>query len=432
MRNCGLLGKSCRRRLLARKISVYGGFPLENSNDIAERPHPFAPGIQYAAAMAVINSIADLRELARRRIPRAIFEYADRGSYDELTLARNRRDLLAIEFRQRVMRDLSTLSVASSLVGQPVTMPLAIAPTGLTGLFYGDGEIHGARAAAAFGIPFCLSTMSICSIEDVHRAVPEPFWFQVYLMRDRGFNRELIARAHAAHCSALVLTVDLQVQGLRRRDQKNGLSIPPRLTLANALDIATKPAWALRVLLGKRRSFGNLTARLGTSAGLATLSEWIASQFDPAVTWQDIEWVRELWPGKLIIKGILDPEDALSAAAQGVDAIVVSNHGGRQLDGAPSSISVLPQIVEAVAGRCEVWFDGGVQSGQDMLRALALGARGCLIGKSFLYALGAMGGHGVTLALNLLRRELEVTMALTGCIDIRQVDAGILRTPRQT
>jgi L-lactate dehydrogenase (cytochrome) len=380
--------------------------------------------------MAVINSIADLRELARRRIPRAIFEYADRGSYDELTLARNRRDLLAIEFRQRVMRDLSTLSVASSLVGQPVTMPLAIAPTGLTGLFYGDGEIHGARAAAAFGIPFCLSTMSICSIEDVHQAVPEPFWFQLYLMRDRGFNRELIERAHAAHCSALVLTVDLQVQGLRRRDPKNGLSIPPRLTAANALDIATKPAWALRVLLGKRRSFGNLTARLGTGAGLATLSQWIASQFDPAVTWQDIQWVRDLWPGKLIIKGILDPDDALSAAAQGVDAIVVSNHGGRQLDGAPSSISVLPQIVEALAGRCEVWFDGGVQSGQDMLRALALGARGCLIGKSFLYALGAMGGRGVTLALNLLRRELEVTMALTGCTDIRQVNAGILRTPR--
>jgi L-lactate dehydrogenase (cytochrome) len=431
MRNRSLLGKFCRRRLLARKISVYGGFPLENSNDIAERPRPFAPGIQCAAAMAVINSIADLRELARRRIPRAIFEYADRGSYDELTLARNRRDLLAIEFRQRVMRDLSTLSVASSLVGQPVTMPLAIAPTGLTGLFYGDGEIHGARAAAAFGIPFCLSTMSICSIEDVHQAVPEPFWFQLYLMRDRGFNRELIERAHAAHCSALVLTVDLQVQGLRRRDPKNGLSIPPRLTLANALDIATKPAWALRVLLGKRRSFGNLTARLGTAAGLATLSQWIASQFDPAVTWQDIQWVRDLWPGKLIIKGILDSEDALSAAAQGVDAIVVSNHGGRQLDGAASSISVLPQIVESVAGRCEVWFDGGVQSGQDMLRALALGARGCLIGKSFLYALGAMGGRGVTLALNLLRRELEVTMALTGCTDIRQVDAGILRIPRQ-
>lgn len=379
--------------------------------------------------MRVVNSIADLRALARARVPRAIFEYADRGSYDELTIARNHSDLQAIEFRQRVLRDLSTLSVASSMIGQAVTMPLAIAPTGLTGLFYGDGEIHGARAAQAFGIPFCLSTMSICSIEDVHQAVPQPFWFQVYLMRDRGFNRELIERARAANCSALVLTVDLQVQGLRRRDPKNGLSIPPRLTLRNALDIASKPAWALRVLFGKRRTFGNLTARLGQSDGLSTLSQWIASQFDPAVTWEYIDWIRSLWPGKLVIKGILDPEDAMIAAAQGVDAMVVSNHGGRQLDGAPSSISMLPQVVDAVAGRCEVWFDGGVQSGQDMLRALALGARGCLIGKSFLYALAAMGGSGVTLALNLLRRELEVTLALTGCTDVQRVDASILRRP---
>jgi len=375
----------------------------------------------------VINSIADLRALARARVPRAIFEYADRGSYDELTIARNRSDLRAIEFRQRVMRDLSTLSVASTMVGQAVTMPLAIAPTGLTGLFYGDGEIHGARAAQAFGIPFCLSTMSICSIEDVHQAVPQPFWFQIYLMRDRGFNQELIERAAAARCSGLVLTVDLQVQGLRRRDPKNGLSIPPRLTLRNAIDIATKPAWALRVLLGKRRTFGNLAGRMSASDNLGTLSEWIASQFDPAVTWREVDWIRSLWPGKLIIKGILDAEDAATAAAIGIDAMVVSNHGGRQLDGAPSTISVLPEIVDAVGGRCEVWFDGGVQSGQDMLRALALGARGCLIGKSFLYALAAMGGAGVTLALNILRKELEVSLALTGCTDIAKVDASILR-----
>jgi len=406
------------RHPIARKISGSKQSPLENSNDAA------APG---RARMRVINSIADLRALARARVPRAIFEYADRGSYDELTIARNHSDLQAIEFRQRVLRDLSSLSVASSMVGQAVTMPLAIAPTGLTGLFYGDGEIHGARAAQAFGIPFCLSTMSICSIEDVHQAVPQPFWFQVYLMRDRGFNQELIGRARAAQCSALVLTVDLQVQGLRRRDPKNGLSIPPRLTLRNALDIAGKPAWALRVLFGKRRTFGNLTARLGQSDGLSTLSQWIAAQFDPAVTWEYIDWIRSLWPGKLIIKGILDPDDARIAASHGVDALVVSNHGGRQLDGAPSSISMLPEVVEAVAGRCEVWFDGGVQSGQDMLRALALGARGCLIGKSFLYALAAMGGRGVTLALNLLRKELEVTLALTGCTDVRQVDASILR-----
>jgi L-lactate dehydrogenase (cytochrome) len=269
--------------------------------------------------------------------------------------------------------------------------------------------------------------MSICSIEDVHQAVPQPFWFQIYLMRDRGFNQELIERAAAARCSALVLTVDLQVQGLRRRDPKNGLSIPPRLTLRNAIDIATKPAWALRVLLGKRRTFGNLAGRMSASDNLGTLSEWIASQFDPAVTWREVDWIRSLWPGKLIIKGILDAEDAATAAAIGIDAMVVSNHGGRQLDGAPSTISVLPEIVDAVGGRCEVWFDGGVQSGQDMLRALALGARGCLIGKSFLYALAAMGGAGVTLALNILRKELEVSLALTGCTDIAKVDASILR-----
>lgn len=376
----------------------------------------------------VITSIQDLRELARQRVPRAIFEYADRGSYDELTIARNRSDLQAIEFRQRVMRDLSKLSVASTMLGLPVTMPLAIAPTGLTGLLYGDGEIHGARAALAFGIPFTLSTLSICSIEDVHRAVLQPFWFQIYLMRDRGFNQELIARARAAQCSALVLTVDLQVQGFRRRDPKNGLTIPPRLTLRNTLDIATKPAWALSVLLGKRRTFGNLVGCMGDTSKLSTLSEWIASQFNPAVTWAEVDWIRSLWPGKLIIKGLLDAEDARTASSLGIDALVVSNHGGRQLDGAPSSISVLPEIVRAAEGRCEVWFDGGVQSGQDMLRALALGAKACLIGKSFLYSLAAMGGPGVTLALNLLRKELEVSLALTGCTDITNVDASILRS----
>jgi len=377
----------------------------------------------------VFNSIADLRALARARVPRAIFEYADRGSFDELTLARNRSDLQAIQFRQRVMRDLSRLSVASTMLGLPVTIPLGIAPTGLSGLFHGNGEIHGARAAQAFGIPYCMSTMSICSIEDVHEAVREPFWFQLYLMRDRGFNQELIARARAAQCSALMLTVDLQVQGIRRRDAHNGLSIPPRLTLRNALDIASKPAWALGILTAKRRSFGNLTVRLGKGTGLKTLSEWIGSQFDPAVTWKEVDWIRSHWPGKLIIKGILDAEDAQVAAGLGIDAMVVSNHGGRQLDGAPSSISVLPEVVEAVAGRCEVWFDGGIQSGQDMLRAIALGASACLIGKAYLYAMGAMGGAGVTLALNILRKELEVTLALTGCTDIRAADASILRRP---
>jgi L-lactate dehydrogenase (cytochrome) len=377
--------------------------------------------------LPVITSIADLRDLARKRLPRAIFDYADRGSYDEVTLARNRADLQKLEFRQRVMRDLSTLSVASTMLGEKVTMPLAIAPTGLTGLFYGDGEIHGARAALDFGIPFTLSTMSICSIEDVRDALQRPFWMQLYLMRDRGFNQELIAGARAAGCSALMLTVDLPMHALRRRDPKNGLSVPPHLTLGNALDMASKPAWVWRLLRAKRRSFGNLAGHLGKADDLRTLSEWVAAQFNPAVTWADIDWIRSQWPGKLIVKGILDAEDARVAAGLAIDALVVSNHGGRQLDGAPSSISVLPEIVGAVQERCEVWFDGGVQSGQDMVRALAQGAKGCLIGKSFLYALGAMGGAGVTLALKLMRSELELTMALTGCTDVRQLDANILR-----
>ncbi len=379
--------------------------------------------------MPVINSIADLRELARKRVPRAIFDYADRGSYDEVTIARNRRDLDALAFRQRVMVDVSALSTASTILGEPVAMPLAIAPTGLCGLYHRDGEIAGARAAQAFGVPFCLSTMSICSIEDVRANVKKPFWFQVYLMRDRGFNAELIARAKAAGCSALMLTVDLPILALRRRDAKNGLAIPPRLTWRNAFDIATKPRWAFGVLFGKRRNFGNLAGRLGDS-GLRTLAEWTASQFDRGVTWDDIAWVRERWGGKLIVKGVLDADDARAALAQGVDAIVVSNHGGRQLDGAPSSISVLPEVVDAIGGRCEVLFDGGVQSGQDILKALALGARGCLIGKPFLYALAAQGEHGVRAALQILHDELEVSMALTGQVDVRRVDRSVLRDPR--
>lgn len=380
--------------------------------------------------MAVINSIGDLRELARRRVPRAIFDYADRGSYDEITLRRNRADLDALELRQRVMIDLSQLSVATTVLGEPWSLPVAIAPTGLTGLFHGNGEIHGARAAQQVGVPFTLSTMSICSIEDVAAAVTKPFWFQLYLMKDRGFNEELIARAVAAKCSALMLTLDLTVMGVRRRDAKNGLSIPPRLTLRNALDIASKPAWAMGVLFGKRRTFGNLVARMPDTGGLLTLSQWIATQFDPSITWADLEWVRARWPGKLIVKGVLDAEDARLAAEHGVDALVVSNHGGRQLDSASSTISVLPEVVAAVDGRCEVLFDGGIQSGQDVLKALALGARGCLIGKAFLYALAARGEAGVLLALEILRKELEVSMALSGCTDVRKVDASILRSPR--
>jgi L-lactate dehydrogenase (cytochrome) len=376
--------------------------------------------------MTIANSIEDLRQEARRRVPRVIFEYADRGSYDEVTFDRNLADLKALQFRQRVMVDVSQQQLATTVLGERWAIPVGIGPTGLTGLFHANGEMLGARAAQAFGVPFCLSTMSICSIEDVAGFVGKPFWFQLYLMRDRGFNAELIERARAAGCSALMLTVDMPVQGLRRRDPKNGLSIPPKLTLRNAFDIAIRPGWAFKVLTGRRRTFGNLEARLKDNGGLTTLAEWIARQFDPTVTWKDIAWLRERWPGKILIKGILDPEDARLAVEHGVDALVVSNHGGRQLDGTCSTISALPGIVECVAGRCEVLFDGGVRSGQDVLRALALGARGCLIGKAFLYALAARGEAGVTLALDILRKELAVSLALTGANDVTRVGRDIL------
>jgi L-lactate dehydrogenase (cytochrome) len=377
--------------------------------------------------VAVILSTEDFRRLAQRKIPKAIFDYADGGSYDERTIRRNAADLDAMSFRQRVMVDVSKISLATTLLGSPASMPLGIGPTGLAGLFHADGEILGARAAAACGIPFCLSTMSICSIEDVREATKTPFWFQQYLMRDRGFNQEMIDRAAAAQCSALMLTLDLQVIGERRRDPRNGLTIPPQLTLRNAWDIATKPTWALKVLFGKRRTFGNLVGRIGGSSGINTLAEWTATQFDASANWRDVEWVRSRWPGKLIMKGVLDAEDARLAAASGADAIVVSNHGGRQLDGAPSSISVLSEIVDAVGAKCEVMFDGGIRSGQDIAKALALGARGALIGKAFLYALSAAGQAGVTKAIEIMRNELRVTLALTGTSSIDAVGRQILR-----
>jgi L-lactate dehydrogenase (cytochrome) len=377
--------------------------------------------------MPLILSTDDLRKLAQRRIPRAIFDYAAGGAYEERTLSRNTADLDAMTFRQRVMVDVSNVSLATTLVGIPVSMPLAIAPTGLAGLFHADGEILAARAAAACGIPYCMSTMSICSIEDVRTATQQPFWFQQYLMKDRGFNQDLIDRAAAAQCSALMLTLDLQVLGERRRDPRNGLTIPPRLTFRNAWDVATKPSWALKVLFGKRRTFGNLVGRIGGSSGVRTLAEWTATQFDASANWRDVEWVRSRWPGKLILKGVLDAEDARFALAAGADAIVVSNHGGRQLDGAPSSISVLQEVVAAIDGRCEVMFDGGIRSGQDIAKALALGARGALIGRTFLYALAAAGEAGVTNAVEIMRSELRVTMALTGSSTIAAVGPHILR-----
>jgi L-lactate dehydrogenase (cytochrome) len=376
--------------------------------------------------MKVLNSIEDLRQEARRRVPRAIFDYADRGSYDEVTFHRNLDDLAKLEFRQRVMVDVSQQQLATTILGEDWSIPCGIGPTGLTGLFHANGEMLGARAAQAFGVPFCLSTMSICSIEDVRGAVQKPFWFQIYLMRDRSFNVELIERAKAANCSALMLTVDMPVQGLRRRDPKNGLSIPPKLTVKNVFEVAMRPTWALKVLTGKRRTFGNLEARMKGTGGLKTLSEWIAQQFDPTVTWNDLAWLRDRWPRKIILKGVLDPEDARLAADHGVDALVVSNHGGRQLDGARSTISALPGVVEAVNGRCEILFDGGVRSGQDVLKALALGAKGCLIGKAFLYALAARGEAGVALALDIIRKELAVSLALTGANDVRKVTPDIL------
>ena len=381
--------------------------------------------------MKNVTCIEDLRQLAQRRVPRAFFDYCDSGSYAEETLNANRRDFQAIKLRQRVAIDVSERDLGSTMVGAPVSMPLALAPTGLTGMQHGDGEILAARAAAEAGIPFCLSTMSICSIEDVAAATDKPFWFQLYVMRDRGFAKSLIDRAAAAKCSALVLTLDLQIQGQRHKDVKNGLSVPPRITLDTILDIATKPTWALSVARGKRKTFGNLAGHIPGSENLKNIAQWVNGQFDPTLNWKDVEWIRSVWPGKLILKGILDVEDAKMAADSGADAIIVSNHGGRQLDGAPSSISVLSEIVAAVGDRIEVHLDGGIRSGQDVLKALCLGAKGTFIGRPFLYGLGAMGKEGVTLALNIIRKELDTTLALCGKRDIRDAGPDLLYKPEE-
>jgi L-lactate dehydrogenase (cytochrome) len=377
--------------------------------------------------MPVVTCIEDLRQLARKRVARAIFDYVDCGSYSECTLRANRADLELLTLRQRVGIDVDRRSTRGTMAGQEVAMPVALAPTGLTGLNWADGEILAARAAERFGVPFTLSTMSICSIEDVAAEVEKPFWFQLYVMRDRGFAASLIERAKAAKCSALMLTLDLQIQGQRHRDLKNGLAVPPVLTLATAFDILRKPGWALNVLRGKRKSFGNLEGRIPDAKDLTTLSQWIAGQFDPTLSWKDVEWVKKIWGGKLILKGILDREDAKIAAGLGVEALVVSNHGGRQLDGAVSSIRALPEIAEAVKNQTEVWVDGGIRSGQDVLKALALGADATLIGRAFLYGLGAMGEAGVTRALEIIRAELDVTMALCGLRDVKDASPAILR-----
>jgi L-lactate dehydrogenase (cytochrome) len=376
--------------------------------------------------MPVITNIEDLRQLARRRIPRAIFDYVDRGSYDEISYRANSDDLKAIRFRQRVLIDADNRSLATTMLGEKVALPVALAPTGLTGLLHGNGEMLAAHAAEVAGIRFCLSTMSICSIEDVRSAITGPFWFQLYVFRDRGFSEQVIARAKAAGCSALFVTVDLPLRGQRHADIKNGLEVPPKLTLRNAIDIASKPSWALSVLMGKRKSFGNIDAYIKGKGSVWAAGAWANDNFDASLSWKDVEWVRKLWPGTLVLKGLLDADDAKQAADLGVNAIVVSNHGGRQLDGAPSTIAALPRIVEAVGERIEVLFDGGIRSGQDVLKALALGARGCLIGRAYLYGLAAMGEAGVAKALSLIADELRISMALTGVRDVGEVSREIL------
>jgi len=379
-----------------------------------------------ARLATVITSIEDLRLLARRRVPRMFYDYADAGAWSESTYRANESDFAAIKLRQRVAIDVSQRSIRSTLLGTDVTMPVALAPVGLTGMQRADGEILAARAAEAFGVPYTLSTLSICSLEDVSAHTTKPFWFQLYVMRDRGFVESLIERAQAARCSALVLTLDLPVLGQRHKDLKNGLRVPPRPTLANIANLMTKPRWCLGMLRTRRHSFGNLVGHLGGVRDVGSLAEWIAQQFDPRVTWDDVAWIKRLWGGKLILKGILDAEDARRAADVGADALVVSNHGGRQLDGAPSSIAALPAIAEAVGDRMEVLMDGGVRSGQDVVRARALGARGVLIGRAFLYGLGALGEAGVTRALELIAHELDHTMALCGQTDIDRVTCDVL------
>jgi L-lactate dehydrogenase (cytochrome) len=376
--------------------------------------------------MPTHTCVEDLRQQYLRRVPRMFVDYAESGSYQEETVKANRRDFEAIKFRQRILTNVSKRSTATTLLGEPVSLPLAIAPVGLLGMQHADGEIHAARAANAMGIPFCLSTMSVASIEDVAAETGKPFWFQLYVMRDRAFITKLIARAAAAKCSALVLTVDLQVLGQRHRDVKNGLSVPPRMTIPNILNIATKPRWVKEILSTKRRSFGNIVGHVSGVADTSSLGAWTNDQFDPTLNWSDVKWIRDQWKGKLILKGIMDVDDAEKAVNAGADAIVVSNHGGRQLDGAPSSIAALPRIADAVGTRTEVLIDGGITSGQNLMRALALGARGAMIGKAMVYGLGAAGEDGVRQVIGYIQKELDITMALTGVNKVSEIDRRVL------
>ena len=376
--------------------------------------------------MGVVACVEDLRKQMQRRVPRMFFDYCESGSWTESTLQTSETDLQAIKFRQRVAIDVSERSTAMKMLGQDVPMPVALAPTGLTGMQHADGEILAAQAAEAFGVPFPLSTMSICSIEDVAANTSKPFWFQLYVMRDRNFIRNLVERAKAANCSALMITLDLQIMGQRHKDVRNGLSAPPKMTLGNIMNLATKPSWCLGMLGTRRRQFRNIVGHVEGVKDMSSLADWTASQFDPRLSWEDVAEIRRMWDGKVILKGILDAEDAKQAVNVGADAIVVSNHGGRQLDGAASSIAALPAIVDAVGDKTEVWMDGGIRTGQDVLRAVALGARGTLIGRAFLYGLGAGGRAGVTRVLEILHKELDLTMALCGRSNLSEVDDSIL------
>ena len=385
-----------------------------------------APPTSLRRRLPVVTHIEDLREVAKRRVPRMFYDYADSGSWTEGTYRANEADFQRIKFRQRVAVNMEHRRVKAPMLGIERSMPVAIAPTGLTGMQHADGEILGARAAEAFGIPFTLSTMSVCSIEDIAEHTTAPFWFQLYVMRDRDFVGRLIDRAKAAKCEALVVTLDLQILGQRHKDLKNGLSVPPKPTLGNLLNLVTKPRWCLGMLGTQRRTFRNIVGHVKGVDDMSSLGAWTAQQFDPSLSWRDIEWIRNRWGGKMILKGVLDAEDARLAVATGCDAIVVSNHGGRQLDGAPSSIPALPAIVDAVGDQTEVWMDGGIRSGQDVLKAWALGARGTMIGRAFLYGLGAYGEAGVSKALSIIANELELTMAFCGHTDLTKVDRGIL------
>lgn len=376
--------------------------------------------------MTVITNIEDLRVLHEKRAPRMFYDYADSGSWTEGTYRSNESEFSKIKFRQRVAVNVDHRSIASTMLGQAVAMPVALSPVGLTGMQYPDGEILAARAAKDFGVPFCLSTMSICSMEEIAKHTNHPFWFQLYVMRDKKFVSGLIERAKAANCSALVVTLDLQILGQRHKDIKNGLSAPPKPTLKNLINLCMKPRWCLGMLQTKNRQFGNIVGHVEGVDDMSSLSAWTTSQFDPTLDWEEVAQIKKQWGGKLILKGILDPEDAKLAVAVGADAIIVSNHGGRQLDGAPATIEVLPAIVDAVGSKIEIWLDSGIRSGQDVIKALALGATGTMIGRSYIYGLGAMGQAGVTKSLEIIAKELDLTMAFCGLKDVRQVERNIL------